>query len=44
MTESREREMVKRPPPAEGERSTSLQPTYEDSMPPDEESDWEAEE
>ena len=29
--------------PAKGERSTSLQATYEDSVPPDPEDDWELE-
>ncbi len=39
-----EREMVRRLEDGEGEqqeRSTSLQPTYEDSIPPDPDVDWE---
>ncbi len=44
MTES-ECEMVRRPETEEKreERFTSLQPTYEDSLPPRQESDWEFE-
>jgi hypothetical protein len=38
-----EREMVKKPvEPSDKERSTSLQPTYEDSVPSSED-DWELE-
>ncbi len=38
-----EREMVRKPDPVEPqpERFTSLQPTYEDTVPPDPEEDWE---
>ena len=48
MVESTEREMVKRidEPAAEAlpqDRFTSLQPTYEDTIPPDPENDWEYE-
>ncbi len=44
MVES-EREMVRRPSEdlKREERFTSLQPTYEDSVPPQQESDWEFE-
>ncbi len=39
-----EQEMVRRDEEAAGkERVTSLQPTYEDSVPPDQEIDWEHE-
>ena len=44
MIETNEREMVKKPTkPSVLERSTSLQPTYEDSIPVGED-DWELEE
>ena len=45
MVETTEREMVRRP--AESvpeERESSLQATYEDSVAPDEDGDWELEE
>ncbi len=40
-----EKEMVRPLAPEEtlAERATSLQPTYEDSVPPDPEDDWELE-
>ena len=42
LVESKEREMVRRPEPAPRpvERWTSLQPTYEDSVPADPDDDW----
>ena len=48
MVETTEREMVKKidETPAEAmqhDRFTSLQPTYEDTIPPDLENDWEYE-
>jgi hypothetical protein len=44
MVETTEREMVKKidETPAK-DRFTSLQPTYEDSIPPDPDNDWEYE-
>ena len=39
---TKEREMVRKPDPADltPDRFTSLQPTYEDTIPPDPEEDW----
>ncbi len=44
MVETSEREMVRTPEePRVTETFTSLQPTYEDSVPPDYDGDWEYE-
>ncbi len=44
MVETSEKEMVRRIDEAPAkDRFTSLQPTYEDTIPPDPENDWEIE-